>query len=80
MVVEEQSQLVSPDLGARYVQLQMHQVPVAGFVESAVDGDRGQERVLGIEGPRIHEKGRNNKWRVGSQGLIWSKYYNSSKY
>lgn len=38
-----------PDLGARYIQLQMHEMSATAFVEPAVDGDWGQERVLRIK-------------------------------
>lgn len=43
----------------------MHEVSVASLVEFAVDGDGGQERVFGIEGPGNSQR-EEHRMRVES--------------
>lgn len=50
--MKEHNQPVLPDLRARYVQFQMHEMSIPSFVESAVDSDWSQEWVLRIKGPK----------------------------
>lgn len=51
IIIKEATSTQIPDLRPCDVQLQMHQVSVAAFVEFAVNSDGSQEGVLGVKRP-----------------------------